>query len=311
MSDLEDGNQEDTVKWIIRYVVIPVSLAVITGLFALEVINREIESRPVSGSELVNSVLATMTAAATHNPPNPPTPVVEPSSTPTAVPTATEEANLRETGETIADNPTATAIVLPPTAVCGQVPSGWRLYTVQPGNTLFSLARQTGTTVATIQQVNCLYDELKAYTQIWLPPFIAADVEPSPMPTPTATEQPALPDLIINTSDWPTISDSCDGDQYCTTTVNLAITNVGTAAASSFDVLVQLDPEQSMAITSFVEGLEVGATAVLTLHSPVTNSCYDPTCTVCLTADSRGSILESDETNNGYCQTFTRPGGGG
>jgi LysM repeat protein len=183
MSGIEDENQEHLLKWIIRYVMIPVSLAVITGLFALEVINREIDSRRPPEEDIAGSIFATMTAVA-------PTAQPIPSRTPTTAPTATQEANLEETGEPVAEAPQGNVPSSGQTAVCGQVPTGWQLYTVQPGDTLFSLARETGTTVDTIRQVNCLYGELLAYSQIWLPDVFVA--RPEPTATNTPTEEPTV-----------------------------------------------------------------------------------------------------------------------
>lgn len=42
--------------------------------------------------------------------------------------------------------------------VCGEVPEGWLLYTVQPGETLASLAAGTQSTVADLSAANCLTD---------------------------------------------------------------------------------------------------------------------------------------------------------
>ncbi len=60
--------------------------------------------------------------------------------------------------------PTATpppCVVTPPVA--------WTAHVVRPGDTLFSLARFTGTTMARVQQVNCLPDEtIKVGQLLWL-----------------------------------------------------------------------------------------------------------------------------------------------
>ena len=306
MSSLTEENQENMLKWVIRYVMIPVSLAVITGLFAIEVIDREIASRNQAPQAEVDygAIFATMTAVA---------PQPQPEATATRLPssTPTEEASLETTP--VVEAPGVNVAGSQVTAVCGQVPAGWRLYTVQSGNTLFSLARQSGTTIGAIQQANCLYSQLMAYSQIWLPPFFASVIiEPlvTVTPTITVTEEVALPDLINDTRDWPTALLSCEGT-VCSTTVNLAVTNAGTAVSNSFDVLVRLDPEQSVVITGVMDGLAPGQTGTLTLTSPFTVSCYDPDCTVCISVDNRGAITESDEGNNQHCTTFTDFVGGG
>ncbi|MFZ4660151.1 MAG: LysM peptidoglycan-binding domain-containing protein [Caldilineaceae bacterium] len=51
--------------------------------------------------------------------------------------------------------PTLTAV--PSATPCGP-PSDWGIYLVQPGDTLYALAQQTGVTVAAIQNANCLPD---------------------------------------------------------------------------------------------------------------------------------------------------------
>lgn len=38
------------------------------------------------------------------------------------------------------------------------MPAGWTTYTVQPGNTLFSIARAVGSTVGELRTVNCIAD---------------------------------------------------------------------------------------------------------------------------------------------------------
>ena len=311
MSDISEESQENLLKWVIRYVLIPVSLAVITGLFAIAVIDREIASRRQQPDEDFASIIfATMTAVAGQNQPEASaTPV--PSSTPTLAPTATEEAQVEETPVVEAD--TSNKPNPGNTAVCGLVPAGWRLYTVQPGNTLYSLARQSGTTITAIQQANCLYGQLMAYTQIWLPPLYLDDmisVTKAPTITITPTVLLRLPELTNATGELPAIAQNCDGS-VCATTVTLAVTNQGSADVGSFDVLVRIDPEQSIVMTDLVEGLAVGDTAVLSLTSPPTISCYDPDCSVCISVDSRGAVLEENEGNNLYCTTFISPVGGG
>lgn len=69
-------------------------------------------------------------------------------------------------------------------------PSGWVLYTVQPGNTLFSLSGRTAAGVAQVKQVNCLVgDSIQAGQVLWLPPMPVTVI---PSATPSATP-PATP----------------------------------------------------------------------------------------------------------------------
>ena len=54
--------------------------------------------------------------------------------------------------------------------VCGEVPAGWLLYTVQPGESLASLAAATQATTAELAAANCLADgQLTAGMQILVP----------------------------------------------------------------------------------------------------------------------------------------------
>lgn len=54
--------------------------------------------------------------------------------------------------------------------VCGEVPEGWLLYTVQPGETVGSLAAATGAAAADLSGANCLGDgQLTAGMQILVP----------------------------------------------------------------------------------------------------------------------------------------------
>lgn len=78
--------------------------------------------------------------------------------------------------------PTATP---PPT--CGP-PANWVIYIVQAGDTLYSLAQRTGTTVEAIRQANCLTSNTIWIGQrLYLPTLPQATAAPSSTPVPTAT----------------------------------------------------------------------------------------------------------------------------
>ncbi len=313
-----DENQESIVKWIIRYVLMPFTLAIVGGWIALKVVNLEIDSRSTPKEDVAASIFATMTAVAPNNqvPPTQPATTMPPSAT--TEPTPTQEADAGGSGNPPASKPEPYQSPI----VCGNVPFGWQLYTVQSGNTLFSLARNSGTTIEAIRQVNCLYGQLLAYQQIWLPTVY--NEEPDPIvevtrivepvvtitPTITVTEPVALPDLINDTTNLPTISVNCSTTltaavpPSCVTTVNLTVGNVGSAAANSFNIQVWLDPAQSVVLNQSVDFLGSGETAAFLLNSPSGGSCYDSDCTVCITVDSRGSVAEENEDNNLFCTTF-------
>jgi LysM repeat protein len=72
----------------------------------------------------------------------------------------------------------------PPSAThCGP-PRGWVLYTVQRGDTLSSISREVGVSVAQLQRANCLSspDLIRAGSQIFVPRL------PAPKPSATATQ---------------------------------------------------------------------------------------------------------------------------
>ncbi|MBI3763129.1 MAG: LysM peptidoglycan-binding domain-containing protein, partial [Chloroflexi bacterium] len=97
------------------------------------------------------------------------------------------------TEPTIAD----TATIAPPTAITPLIaspkptvcvpapPPGWVFYTIQPGDTLFSLSVKWGVSLATLQRVNCIGNpaDIKAGQRIYAPPNSAATALPSATPT--------------------------------------------------------------------------------------------------------------------------------
>lgn len=125
----------------------------------------------------------TNTLTATNTPTD--TPTATPTWTPTATATPTATSTATDTATyTPTPTPTATATptitpsltriptqvsgIIEPTpapilefvptrtpAVCGR-PEGWREYVVQEGNTLYSIARSVGSTIAELRDVNCL-----------------------------------------------------------------------------------------------------------------------------------------------------------
>lgn len=81
-------------------------------------------------------------------------------------------------------NPAATPA---PTAVCGP-PATWVQYVVRRGETMFSLALRSGTSIAAILNANCLTSTyLQAGQIIFLPPMGAVPPTAVPTATPTST----------------------------------------------------------------------------------------------------------------------------
>jgi hypothetical protein len=99
--------------------------------------------------------------------------------------------------------------VLPPSPTpllcAGGVPLDWRLYIVQRGDTLFSLARRHGTTVNQVMYINCL-----GSTRLWVGQRLYLPAPPTPIPpatttfTPTPSPSPTLPSLTPSLPPSPT-----------------------------------------------------------------------------------------------------------
>jgi LysM repeat protein len=109
--------------------------------------------------------------------------------------------------------PTATVLATPIPTLCGP-PFGWTIYIVRPGDTLASIARATGTTVAQLMLANCLVsDRIYAGQRLYvprlpIPPTLPPTFTPTPTPTdtetPTATPTPTSP--VVPTTETPTAS---------------------------------------------------------------------------------------------------------
>ncbi len=83
--------------------------------------------------------------------------------------------------------------------ICGSPPASWERYTVQRGDTLYSLGLRHGTTVYAIMQANCLSStRLTAGLAIFLPPLPATA---TPIPTPTSPPPPPPTETAIPPAD--------------------------------------------------------------------------------------------------------------
>ena len=291
--------KENLLMWVIRYVMIPIVLTSIAGFFAIAVVDRTFHYE--NGQPAVPD---TMTATATEAQP---TSELVPTQAATAVPTnappPTPEPNTANKQPVTAVPP-----VSQPTLVCIAVPIGWQLYTVQPGNTLFSLARESGTTVELIRQVNCLYGELLAYSQIWLPgSFFDQPAEPIIItPTITVTEPIPLPDIAIGAID----GEAMDCYPDCEPLVPYTVSNLGAARAGAFTIQITFsfgDPVNGP--QQLVAGLEPGEQQTLYLPTEPLITCYYYGCQISINGDSGNEIVEENESNNDAHYTFTGYGG--
>ena len=113
-----------------------------------------------------------------------------------------------------------------------------------------------------------------------------------------------LPDITAKLINPPTAV-VCFGDVgaiQCNATVEFEITNPSTVGvAGNFDVLIEADQVPDKTIT--VAGLAAGETKTFTETLGPGGNCYDPDCTVKVTADSGNAVAESDETNNSDTRT--------
>lgn len=151
---------------------------------------------PTATATLAPTATATVTPSATPTP-----------STPTATPSPTQAPSATPT-PTVDQSP-ATA-----TVACGAGgPPGWVEYRVQPGDTLFSLARRAGITLDALMEANCLTNAnlIVVGQTLYLPGEEAAPPGPSPTPTLAAGDAPPAASPVIPTQEA-TVEDDDDQD---------------------------------------------------------------------------------------------------
>ena len=179
-----------------------------------------------------------------------PTNVAAPTPTPTATPTRTPTSTNTSTPTRTA-KPTATPTpTLTPWPCADAPPTDWATYVVQPGDTLFGLARNYDTTMDSIIFYNCLQStQLWVDQQLYLPaiatltptPSATSTVTPSPSPTPSptpsATPTPSPTPSATPTPDTtgPTISNITTSDDpiYYPSSVNCSPDRVTISASIS------------------------------------------------------------------------------
>jgi LysM repeat protein len=86
----------------------------------------------------------------------------------------------------------------PPAPICTGPPPSWERYTLQRGDTLFSLARSRGVTLHGLMTANCLVEtRILAGQVVYVPPLAATatatPTEEPPPPPPPPTEPPPPP----------------------------------------------------------------------------------------------------------------------
>lgn len=163
----------------------------------------------------------------------------------------------------------------------GGAPLDWRLYKVQRGDTLFSLARRYGTTMYWVIYYNCLVsDQLWAGQQLYLPvpptPLAPATATATPflsatatlMPTPSSTFLPGSPSPLPSTpspspTDLPTLTVTSEPLPSATAT-----TTTRPTPASSITPTPTFTPPVNPSATSTMAPT-LDATPTLTSRPPV------------------------------------------
>lgn len=151
--------------------------------------------------------------------------------TPTSAPTNTETQTPTST-PTSTVTPTASFTVTPSPLSCTPW-THWLTYVVQSGDTLYSLAQDTGTTVEELMLANCLYDNRIYVGQILYvprfpikPPTITPPETVSPSPTPCSPKT-SWPTYIVqegdklsslanatHTTEWALMQANCLSNDY-------------------------------------------------------------------------------------------------
>lgn len=164
--------------------------------------------------------------------------------------------------------PPVTILPTPTPFPCLGPPPSWQIYVVQPGDTLYSLARRSGTTITAIIQANCL----RGYTiyvgqRLYLPPL-------PPTFTPTATGTP---------TDTPTPTPSLT--VTVTVTITPTPTETGTPTPTSTTVTVTPPtPTPTGTATATPEG-------TITVTPMATGATFTPTPTATDTATPPGTAI--------------------
>ncbi len=169
--------------------------------------------------------------------------------------------------------PTAT-----PTRCVAYPPAGWVPYTVQAGDTLYSLAQARGTTVVQIRDANCLPGYvIQAGQNLYLPPPLptatptwtyvpTATITPTLTPTATQTVEPTVTGTVTATVEPPT----------ATPTASPTVTGTVEPTATATETV-----EPTATVTDTVEPtVEATPTATETTPAPTPTETATPTATV-------------------------------
>lgn len=151
--------------------------------------------RPTSPVIPISSPTSTLLAPSiTPTPTLAPSVTVTPSSSSTASPTSTQTPSPTPTA-TPSPSATNTATLTPTLTHVPCIPvTGWPVYTIQRGDTLYSIARRTGTLYKPLMKANCLTDTLIYPGQrLYVPRLPRPTKTITPTNTPTSTPTPTYP----------------------------------------------------------------------------------------------------------------------
>ncbi len=129
-------------------------------------------------------------------------------------------------------------LTMTPTITSSQIacvpPPGWIVYTVKPGDTLFSLAQSYGTTVLNLQSANCLNSSLiNAGKPIYVPNVPAPTQTPIKIPQATNTSPPAASATPPPPTVTPTATEPAPTDTPAVTATRTPPTFTPTATATA------------------------------------------------------------------------------
>jgi hypothetical protein len=104
----------------------------------------------------------------------------------------------------------------------------------------------------------------------------------------------------LTVTDISGLSVSCPGGAgTCVTKFSYTVRNIGTANAGPFTARAVADPAASVVVDQlFPAGLAAGAMTTIPVTTPPGGNCFDPDCTISVTADINNQVNECNENNN-------------
>ncbi|MEZ4732677.1 MAG: LysM peptidoglycan-binding domain-containing protein [Caldilineaceae bacterium] len=176
--------------------------------------------------------------------------------------------------------PTATVTLTATATPCVvSRPAGWVPYAVRSGDSLSFIAQRTGTTVALLQQVNCIVDpnNIRSGNNLFAPAI-------QQVSTPAATQPPLAvtltaisttvmtPSVDVTATVAPTVTLTVEATASPTTTVTAETTVVITATVALTPTGTQTPPVTPTATSVLTETLVATPTATLTAQPSVTGT---------------------------------------